>query len=145
MLHFFTTDAPTPAVRPIAPSAVKLYIGCMKTSCFSLLVTAALCSFMVSPMTTNAQEAPVAQETTLATIEGPLTREGLNEVRLVLAEEDVKFNYGNFQFHPQTGDLVGCEFYLVVNGQEYRDYFDFTSEDCVLRILKESGFRMEGC
>ena len=117
----------------------------MKMSCFSLLVTAAFCTLMVFPMTANAQEALAAQETTLATIEGPLTRESLNEVRLELAEEDVKFNYGNFQFHPQTGDLVGCEFYLVVNGTEYRDYFDFTSEDCVLRILKESGFRMEGC
>ena len=46
------------------------------------------------PGSTMAQgEVPESSETALATIEGPLSREGLNEVRLSLAEEDIKFNY----------------------------------------------------
>ena len=98
------------------------------------------------PGSTMAQgEVPESSETALATIEGPLSREGLNEVRLSLAEEDIKFNYGNFRFHPQDGQLIGAELFLVIDGVEYREYHEFTSDTCVLRILKESGFRMEGC
>lgn len=90
-------------------------------------------------------DAPSPSETTLATIEGPLSRENLNAVRLAMADQDVKFNYGNFRFHPQSGDLIGAELFMVIDGVEYREYHEFTSSSCVLRILKESGFRMEGC
>ena len=108
----------------------------------------AACAFVLLsiPGSISAQsDAPASSETTLATIEGPLSREGLNEVRLAMAEQDIKFNYGNFRFNPQDGQLIGAELFLVVDGVEYREYHEFTTSTCVLRILKESGFRMEGC
>lgn len=111
----------------------------------SLLFVACLGLANTAGLQAQAEPAPESGETTLAVLEGPLSREALNEIRLTLAEQDVKFNYGHFQFHPTTGALFGVEIFMVVEGVEYRDFFEFPTEDCTLRILKESGFRMEGC
>ncbi len=114
----------------------------VKPLCIAL-ITVALCT-----VTTNTQaqaEATQAQETVLATLEGPVTREALNETRIALDAQGVQFHYGNFHFHPQLGTIVGFELHMVIDGQEYRDYVDAPTESCTLKVIKESGFRVEGC
>lgn len=122
-----------------------MYIGGMIKPIASFLMAACLSTFCPSTLPAQVEQVDGAAETTLAVLEGPLSREALNDIRIALAEVDVKFNYGHFQFHPATGDLFGVEIFLVIEGVEYRDYFEFPTQDCSLRILKESGFRMEGC
>lgn len=90
-------------------------------------------------------ETPEIEETVLASVEAPLSREALNETRLNLESQNIKFNYGNFQFHPQSGALIGVELHMEVEGEVFREYFEFPTDNCVLRIVKESGYRMEGC
>jgi hypothetical protein len=99
-----------------------------------------------SPQHVAAQtEAPGAAETILATIEGELTRENLNETRIALQEQGIRFQYGNFQFEPGTTNMVGAEIHVVIDGVEYHEFFEFDSPTCKLQVIKESGFRMEGC
>ncbi len=74
-----------------------------------------------------------------------MSREALNEVRLALADQGVRLNYGNFQFHPQTKEMIGAELSMIVDGVAFKDYVEFVSPTCVLRITKESGFSLEGC
>lgn len=122
------------------------YIRGMKRSISSKLFTACLFGVLSAPAATFAQDAtPTTPETVLTVVEAPLSRESLNEVRLMLAEQDIRFNYGNFQFHPQSGDLIGAELFMVIEGQEYREYVEFVTPTCKLQVVRETGFRMEGC
>ena len=122
------------------------YFGRMIRTASTLFTTLCLATALSVPAVGWTQtEAENAEETTLATVEGPLTREVLNSTRIALQEQGVRFQYGNFQFHPESGNMLGAEIHMVIDGVEYQEVFQFTSANCKLRIIKESGFRMEGC
>jgi hypothetical protein len=98
---------------------------------------------------TSALQAQVGNSTgepdaILASIEGTLTREALNATRMSLEDMGHTFNYGSFQFRPD-GKLVGVEIFLIVEGQEFREYVEFVSDTCILEISKAQGIKMEGC
>ncbi len=118
----------------------------MKLTATPTLFSVCLIALLSMPISAVAQsDASSATETTLAVIEGSLSREALNEVRLSLNEQGVRLNYRNFQFHPQTKELIGTEIHMIVDGVEFKKYVEFVSPTCILRITKESGFSLEGC
>ena len=105
----------------------------------------ALMALLALGSTASAQEAPTQEpEVVLATIEAPLTRENLNATRIALEEAGHTFHYGGFQFRPD-GQMIGAEIFLVVDGNEFRQYVEFVTDDCTLKVLKAEGLRMEGC
>ena len=127
--------------HPAAP-----YIVAMKFPFTSPLMATCLFALLSMPFSASAQaEVTPETETVLSVFEGPMSREALNEVRLTLAEQGVRLNYGNFQFHPQTKAMVGAELSMVVDGVSFKDYVEFVSPSCILRITRESGFSLEGC
>jgi hypothetical protein len=118
----------------------------MKFLAKSPLIATCLIAFLSAPFSSDAQtDAPSEPETVLGILEGAMSREVLNEVRLALADQGVRLNYGNFQFHPQTQEMIGAELSMVVDGVAFKDYVEFVSPTCILRITKESGFNLEGC
>lgn len=122
------------------------YFVLMNASFKSLCI--ALFTVALSTVSTNGYaqtEDTQVQETVLATLEGPVTREALNETRIALDAQGVQFHYGNFQFHPESTTIVGFELHMVIDGQEYRDYVDVPTATCTVKVIKESGFRVEGC
>ena len=122
------------------------YFGLMKFLLKPLSLALGLATCSLLPVTGQVQtEVTEGQETILATLEGPITRETLNATRITLDGKGVKFHYGNFQFHPDTKAIVGFELHMNVEGKEYRDYVDVPTKSCVLVITKETGFRVEGC
>ena len=99
----------------------------------------------LSSMEVNAQTNSLGDnDVVLASIEAPLTREALNEVRVSLEEIGHMFRYGSFQFR-QDGTMIGVEIVLKIEDQEFHEYVEFVSESCVLRIKKAEGIAMEGC
>jgi len=117
----------------------------MNKTASTLFILLASTAIGLNPMKTAAQTEPVEEsDVVLASIEAPLTREALNEVRIALEEDGHMFNYGSFRFRPD-GALVGVEIVVKVDGQEFHEYVEFVSESCVLRIRKTEGPVMEGC
>ena len=49
------------------------------------------------------------------------------------------------RIHPQTKAMVGAELSMVVDGVSFKEYVEFVSPSCILRITRESGFSLEGC
>ena len=118
----------------------------MKILATSPLVLTSLIALLSMPLATVAQsEVQAETETVLGVLDGPLSREALNEVRLSMAEQGIRLNYGNFQFHPQTKEMIGAELSMIVDGVTFKDYVEFVSPTCTLRITKEAGFNLEGC
>lgn len=118
----------------------------MKFLATSPLIATCLFALLSMPFSAAAQtDAPSEPEAVLSVLEGPMSREVLNEVRLALADQGVRLNYGNFQFHPQSQEMIGAELSMVVEGVTFKEYVEFVSPTCILRITKESGFNLEGC
>ena len=144
--HFFTTDAPDESEQStLSRRFYRMYFAIMnKIVCSSFAVIASIV-LGLSPMEVHAQTQPTGDsDVVLASIEAPLTREALNEVRIAMEESGHMFHYGSFQFR-QDGMLIGVEIAMKIEGQEYHDYVEFVSESCVLRIKKAGGMVMEGC
>lgn len=118
----------------------------MKLPVFSCAILAALTLMLGTPhCASSQQDTPQVEETILATVEAPLTRDALNVARRALLEQDIRLNYGNFVHDAQSGALIGAEVQMVIGGVEYHEYVEFNQPTCKLRIIRESGFRMEGC
>ncbi|MBK12982.1 MAG: hypothetical protein CL849_05565 [Crocinitomicaceae bacterium] len=117
----------------------------MNNIALSFFLLAAPIALCLSPMKLSAQTESVDDsDVVLASIEAPLTREALNEVRIVLEGNGHMFRYGEFQLRPD-GTLIGAEIVVKIEGQEFHDYVEFTSDSCILRIKKTEGPVMEGC
>ncbi|MDB4676208.1 hypothetical protein OAH93_01040 [Flavobacteriales bacterium] len=118
----------------------------MKFPATSPLIATCLFALLSMPFSAAAQaDVTPEAETVLTVFEGPMSREALNEMRLTLSEQGVRLNYGNFQFHPQTNEMIGAELSMVVDGVSFKEYVEFVSPTCFLRVTKESGFSLEGC
>ena len=118
----------------------------MKRSAFPLILIFSLIAGFGAPQSALAQSNESnPTETIVATLEGELTRESLNETRIALQELGIRFQYGNCQFAPGTQNMIGTEIHMVIDGVEYHEFFEFNSPTCKLQVIRETGFRMEGC
>ena len=124
---------------------LQMYFPIMNKIALPFFLLAASIALCLSPMEAIGQTESVGDSgVILASVEAPLTREALNEARIALEENGHMFRYGGFQFRPD-GTLIGAEIVLKIEGQEFHDYVEFTSESCILRIKKTEGLVMEGC
>lgn len=122
-----------------------MYFSIMNKTVLHFFLPMASIALGLSSMEVNAQTQSLGDnDVVLASIEAPLTREALNEVRVSLEEIGHMFHYGSFQFR-QDGTMIGVEIVLKIEDQEFHEYVEFVSESCVLRIKKAEGIAMEGC
>ena len=122
-----------------------MYFPSMNNIAFHFFLLAASIALCLSPMELSGQTESIGDsDVVLASVEAPLSREALNEVRMILEENGHMIRYGGFQFRPD-GTLFGVEIVLKIEGQEFHDYVEFTSDACILRIKKTEGLVMEGC